>query len=54
MSSGTDPGSPTNDPGDEQATPPVGEGPLGRSSMIWLGVALLVFIVVAVGWTLLR
>ena len=51
---GTDPSIPTEDEGGGQATPPVGEGPLGRWSMIWLGVALLICVVLAIGWTLTR
>lgn len=51
---GTDPGGPAENEAGNQATPPVGEGPLGRWSMIWLGVALLVCVALAIGWTLAR
>lgn len=52
--SGTDPSIDNENEAGGNATPPVGEGPLGRWSMIWLGLALLICVVLAVGWTLTR
>lgn len=51
---GTDPTIQREDEGPADATPPVGEGPLGRWSMIMLGIALLVCVVLAVVWTVAR
>ncbi len=51
---GTDPTIQREDEGPAEATPPVGEGPLGRWSMIMLGIALVACVVVAVVWTLTR
>lgn len=51
---GTDPAIKRDDEGPEDATPPVGEGPLGRWSMIMLGIALTACVLVAVVWTLMR
>lgn len=51
---GTDPSIPAEGEGGGNATPAVGEGPLGRWSMLWLGIALIICVVLAIGWTLLR
>lgn len=51
---GTDPTIRREDEGPADATPPVGEGPLGRWSMIMFGIALLVCVALAVIWTMVQ